>query len=373
MVTAFFPQGVATDNYFCNRTNERKMLKTSIEMHENLVIIAPRRYGKTSLIAQVLKENKFAGASIDFFFALNQSDVKKAIASGVAHIISQLLPRNVSACQKIINKVKELNPKLAFSFLGQKIEIITKQSNDKSLSEILLALDQFALETKKSCVIVLDEFQQIAELKENHAIEAEIRHAVERSQRVSYIFCGSKRHLLNEMFSDNSRPLYHLCDLMTIDRINQDCYHRFLSIMSTKRWHCQLDKDAINEILYLSERHPYYLNALCRHLWRQDSIPSISDVRNTWDDYVSRQSPWIIADLSSLSLNRKRVLMALAQEATKEPQGFDFSSRAGLNPSGVQKSLSDLLKLDLVYQGSDKYYQILDPALAYFIRQNKSC
>ena len=68
------------------------------------------------------------------------------------------------------------------------MEISTKQTTEKSIAELLLALDQFAENAKKTCAVVFDEFQQIGELKENHAIEASIRHAVERSRYVSYIF-----------------------------------------------------------------------------------------------------------------------------------------------------------------------------------------
>ena len=370
MIDRYFPQGVATDSAFCNRNEERAALKASIESHEHIVLVAPRRYGKTSLITQVLKENEFAGISIDFFFVLTQAEVTKYISEGVSQIISKLLPKSKLACDKLIGKVKAINPKLTFNLLGQKLEISTKQTTEKSLSELLLALDQFADKANKSCVVVLDEFQQIGELKENHAIEAAIRHAVERSQHVSYIFCGSKRHLLNEMFSDKSRPLYHLCDLMTIDRINTDCYIKFLNNMSKRRWKKLLNNDVATEIIHLAENHPYYINALCRHLWRKDAVPTIGDVRKTWNEYVARQSPWIITDMSGLTLNRKRVLTALAHQATNEPQGHDFSTRTGLNPSGVKKSLTGLQKLDLIYQDKDGYYQVLDPTVAYFIRQN---
>lgn len=369
MSDLFFPQGVATNSFFCNRYKERTMLKSSIENHENLVLIAPRRYGKTSLIAQVLAENSIAGTSIDFFFVLSQAEVKSSITEAVANIAKQLLPKSHSACQNIINRVREVNPKLTFNVLGQKLEITNNQST-KSISEILLALEHFAQETDKSCVLVLDEFQQIAELKENHAIEAEIRHAVERSQRVSYIFCGSKRHLLNEMFSNQSRPLYHLCDLMTIDRISTTCYQEFLKQMSLKRWGEVIDIDVIDELILLTENHPYYLNALCRYVWHREDIPKIGQVRAIWQDYVARQSPWIIADISELTLNRKRVLVALSQDSTDEPQGFAFSSRVGLSSSAIQKCLLDLQRLDMVYKSSEGRYQVLDPAVAYYIRQN---
>ncbi len=370
MIERYFPQGIASNHAFCNRDEERASLKARILSHEHVVLVAPRRYGKTSLITQVLKENTFPGASIDFFFVLTQAEVSKAITEGVSKIISMILPTNQSACDKIINKVKAINPKLTFNLFGQKLEITAKQTTEKNISELLLALDQFAEEANKSCIVVLDEFQQIGELKENHAIEAAIRHAVERSQRVSYIFCGSKRHLLNEMFSDKSRPLYHLCDLMTIDRINSASYKKFINQLAEKRWKQALPDDVFAEIIHLTENHPYYVNALCRHLWRNNNAPTLTDVRTSWVDYVNQQAPWIIHDISELTLNRRKVLTTLAHHPTNEPQSQNFSIQTNLTPSGIQKSLADLQKLDLVYQDKKGYYRILDPTIAYFIREN---
>lgn len=369
-MTRYFPQGVVTGEYFCNRENERSILKNSIESHEHVVLVAPRRYGKTSLTTQVLKENKFPGVSMDFFFALTQEEVCKTISEGISHIISSLLPKTKAICNKLIASVIEFNPKVTLTLLGQKLEVSTKQTTEKSISELLLTLDYFASKAQKSCVVVFDEFQQIGQLKENHAVEAAIRHAVERSNHVSYIFCGSNRHLLNEMFTDKSRPLYHLCDLMTINRISKNHYHTFLSKMSRKKWGKLLSNDVIEEIIHLTENHPYYINALCRRLWRSDDTPTLMDVRKTWDNYVNQQSVWISNDLSNLTLNRKKVLTALAYQSSNEPQGHSFSKRTGLNPSGIKKSLTDLLKLDMVYIDQNNYYHVLDPVVAYFIRQH---
>lgn len=366
----YFPQGIATDIAFCNRDKERAEIKSSIEAHEHLVLVAPRRYGKTSLITQVLKENDFPGVIIDFFFVLTQADVTKTISEGISKIITDLLPTTKAASHKLINSILAINPKLTFNFLGQKLEIGTKQTTEKSISELMLALDQFSEKAKKSCVVVLDEFQQIGEIKENHAVEAAIRHAVERSEHISYIFCGSKRHLLNEMFSDKSRPLYHLCDLMTIDRISTDCYQDFLNKLAKRNWKKELNTDVSNEIIHLTENHPYYVNALCRRLWRLSNPPTIGDVRNVWDYYVNQQGVWIINDLSNLTLNRRKVITALAYEPKNEPQGQLFSTKVALNPSGIKKSIVDLQKLDMIYQNSQGYYHVLDPAVAYFIRQH---
>jgi hypothetical protein len=370
MKQKFFPQGIAIDDAFCNREKERLSLKLSIEQHEHIVLVAPRRYGKTSLVTQVLNENNFPGTSIDFFYVLTQEEVTRSISQGVSRVMSMLLPPIKQLTQDLINSILAANPKLNINLFGQRLEISTQQTTEKSISELLLALDQFAAQLKTNCVIIFDEFQQIGELKENHAVEAAIRHAVERSQYVSYIFCGSKQHLLNEMFSDRSRPLYHLCDLMAIGRIEANCYYKFINKMAIERWQMALEDDVLVEITDLTENHPYYINALCRRLWKVDTAPNLANVRNAWDDYVNQQRDWMMNDLSMLSLNRRKVILALAQKPFKEVQGHEFSLKANLSPAAIKRCIVDLQKMDMIYINNEKCYAILDPAMAYFIRQH---
>lgn len=364
-----FPQGLATDAAFCNRDKEHSLIKNSIESHEHLVLTAPRRYGKTSLITQVLHENQFPGIRIDFFFAMSQSDVLKAISKGISELVSLLLPKSQVLRSKIIDQLALFNPKLTFQFLGQTLELSPKHPSEQSLSELLLTLDQCAQKTETTCVLVLDEFQQIGELKENHSIEAAIRHAVEKSQYVTYIFCGSHRHLLNTMFSDKSRPLYHLCDLMTLERIESISYHAFLNKLAKKKWGISLPEDSFQEIMTLTECHPYYVNTLCRKLWHQDELPSPALIHRTWDDYVRQQANWIITDFTKLTLNRRKLIMALAKQPTDEPLSHEFSLQVNSPPSVIQKSLADLTDLDWVYRRRDGYYALLDPAMKYFLSQ----
>jgi AAA+ ATPase superfamily predicted ATPase len=370
MIKAYFPQGIATDTSFCNRTSERKLLKRHIEAHEHVVLVGPRRYGKTSLLAQVLRENNFPGVRIDFFFVLSQQEVAKLLADGVSQVMSSLLPKSKKSCEAIVNKIRDFNPKLTINLLGQSLEIGVRQKNDKSISELLLALDYFSGEANKPCVLLLDEFQQIGELKENHAIEASIRHAVEQSKNVSYIFCGSKRHMLNEMFSNRNRPLYHLCELMTIDRISTECYTKFLKSMAKSRWGRDISDAAVAEIINITENHPYYVNALCRHLWHEANVPDLNKVITIWDEFVHKQSPWIISDISSLTLNKKRVLFALANNPTVEIQGQEFSNLSGIPPSSIKVCIDSLQSSDLIHINSVNQYALLDPAMAYFIRKS---
>jgi hypothetical protein len=368
MAVKYFPQGIAIDRAFCNRVNERERLKKKITANEHTVLMAPRRYGKTSLIAQTLKENNFLAASIDFFFVLNQTEVTKHLFERVSELMLQLMPKGKAAAKKLLDSMQALNPRLSFSFFGQKLELSVGHYNEKSISDVLLVLDYLAQKSSQRCVLVFDEFQQIGSLKENHAIEAAIRHAVERSQAVSYVFCGSKRHLLSKMFSDKARPLYHLCDLMVIDRIDSSCYLSFLQQLAKKRWKNELSMDAFTEIVDLTGNHPYYVNALCRSLWDLDSPPGVALVRSAWKHYVEQQSPWIMTDLSGLTLNRRKVLQALALRPTAEPQSASFVERLSMGHASIKKAITALLDLDMLYRDKVGLYRVLDPAINYFIQ-----
>ena len=184
MTIQYFPQGVVTDGAFCNRVEERRSLKERIDAHEHTVLIAPRRYGKTSLIAQVLADNSYLGVSADFFSVLTREEVAQHVFNHVSDMMVQLMPKEKGVAQKLLDAVCALNSRISLSFFGQKLEISVSQHHDRNISDALLALDCLAQKVQKSCVFILDEFQQIGELKESHAIEAEIRHAVERSKNV---------------------------------------------------------------------------------------------------------------------------------------------------------------------------------------------
>jgi AAA+ ATPase superfamily predicted ATPase len=363
----YFPQGIATDSAFCNREQERALLKSRIEAQEHSVLVAPRRYGKTSLMAQVLTENSFEGTNIDFFFILSQEDVINLLTTQVSKLMLSIMPKGASAIKQSIKHLSSVHSKLTFNFLGQQLEIKPIINSNKTITDVLLALDDLADKVKKNCVLIFDEFQQIGELNESHAIEASIRHAVERSQCVSYIFCGSKRHLLNKMFSDRTRPLYHLCDLMSIGRIASPYYHSFLKNIAKRRWRKIISTESINEILQLSKNHPYYVNALCRVLWKIDAAPNPDQVFEAWANYVEQQAPWIISDISKLTLNRRKMLQSLANKLTKEPQSIHFLKDISISPGSVRKSLEDLYSLDMIYRDNEGYVRVLDPAIEFYL------
>lgn len=217
--------------------------------------------------------------------------------------------------------------------------------------------------------MVFDEFQQISELKENHSIEALIRHAVERSQSITYLFSGSNRHMLGEMFSQSSRPLYRLCRIMSLDRIKEKEYIPFINQAASLKWNRPLSKDFIKKILFLTERHPFYVNALCHEIWMSDNIEeNTSWVESIWESYVLQHKSIIVADIISLPLNQKKIIKELSQKPEKAIYSSAFSIKLKISTASIRRAMGALLLKDIVFEDENNFFRVLDPGVAYYFK-----
>ena len=164
--------------------------------------MSPRRYGKSSLISQFTQDQKIPFHAIDLLPATSGKYVKNAIVDGVSQLLTDIMPGSKKAKQKLLGYFARMNPEIELSAFGQKIKFQPQEkAPQETIMKLLLNLDAAAKEIGKKLIFMVDECQQIAKLEHSHSLEASIRHAVERSQNVFYIFSGSNRGLLEEMFS----------------------------------------------------------------------------------------------------------------------------------------------------------------------------
>lgn len=365
-IIQLFPEGIATGDAFLNRAAERTALSKRIQSHKHTVLMAPRRYGKTSLVMQVASEMKIASCAIDLLAAYDVDYVRDQIVEKVGRLVIELMPNITKAKEKLLSIFKRMKPEIILGAFGQKLMLHFSGSALQDITEVLLKLDETAKFFKKSAVIFLDEFQQISQLKNYHAIEASIRHAVERSKNIAYVFSGSNRRLLQQMFGDSGRPLYRLCQLIHIERMEKQAYVERLNHLAKLKWKKKLSDDIVERIFYHTELHPFYMNVLCQLLWNHDAVMSIDIVDQLWDSYVKTQRQIISHDVISLSANQRKILTALAKAPMKELQSTHFLAPLKLSASSAQQSVEILLKKDLIYRRDD-YYCVLDPAMRYYL------
>jgi uncharacterized protein len=366
----YFPTGIVTGAAFCNRQDERKCLQKRFEQNAHMVLMSPRRYGKSSLIAQFILDQSASFATIDLLPATSSHYVRNAIIDATCALLDSILPRTKKAQNKMLNYFITMNPVIETSVLGQRVKLTPfEKTPEETIMKLLLSLDKVASELKKKLIFVMDEFQQIAYLDSSSSLEASIRHAVERSRNVFYIFSGSNRTLLEAMFKDKHRPLYHLCDEMRIQKIEKTHYHPFLQKAAKAQWKKTMSEESIDTILRLTECHPYYVNRLCRVLWDEEIPPEKETIEKVWECYVENQRfDWVSDMISKLTVNQRAVLSLLAKEPESELKSKHFSMKADMPLSSIQSAVNTLLKQDLLFQETQTgLYCVLNPVIKAYL------
>lgn len=368
----YFPLGMASGELFCNRVEEREQLTKNLNKGQHTILVSPRRYGKTSLVFQVFADlsKKLINSNIDFLIAPDIHYVQNAILSCVGVAIPQILPHHKNITEKIKKFFSFSSSKLTLAASGPSIEFTHTQPPPETIVEALTGLDKIAQEENKRVALLFDEFQQIGMLKNCESIEAAIRHAAERTKKVSYIFSGSDRHLLTEMFDDSARPLYHLCVKMPLDRIAAIEYNKHLQKLSLIRWQKTLSDEIIAAILACTKCHPYYVNLLCSQVWESASpIQDKTKILELWDKYVQSEQSRIAYELARLSPNQRAVIRVLATESINQPGSQYFLEKARLPVASALQAIDALTAKDIIYKDQEGYLAVLDPAIGYFIKK----
>jgi len=369
---ALFPSTIAMGDAFCNRDKERQLLKQYIKHQRHVVLMAPRRYGKTSLINQVLIEQKSLYGIMELTMATSIEDVERIILKYVGQLLHSLLPKTIKAKQSLLKLFKWLNPEIVLTVAGQKLIFHPDQttlSPTENISEMLIKLDSAAKAVEKNVVLCIDEFQQITEIKPDYVIEAAIRHAMQYSKHVSYIFSGSNRHLLLDMFNDKNRPFYNSCEIMQINRIAKADYELFIQKAAEKQWKKQLSESVLEAIFRLSELHPSYINRICGYFWLTNEFPSQTAVEQFWENFVKSKHAELAENVLKLSKNQKKVLLYLAHHPTPNPSSHEVCQKIELSEASTRQAVQTLLLKDYLFKDDEGLVRVLDPALKYFLQQ----
>lgn len=376
----YFPSKLALGEQFCNRKNEINSLKKNISQCRHTVLIAPRRYGKSSLVANVVKQLDDPFSSVDLFLAHDDIAITKRILTGIAQAVSQILPLE----HKILLKLQNIFSKFRVS-LGAKgfnIDLSMESSGFDAVDQILNGLQSLAIlakEKHKKVIFFIDEFQDIKEAKSAKSIQGSIRHVAQETAEIMFIFSGSNKRLLLELFDNKSMPLYMLCDMMPLDRISSEHYWPHLQKFAKKKWREELSREQFERIMVLTELHPYYVNLLCHEIWKNDSIPSLNKINNCWQICYEMHEDRIFSDLEKLTPKQQDVLKALALHPVTEPSGHNFVKATNMPTSSIMQTIKALLAKDMIYkvkktdtslpQISLNQIRILDPLLAFALRK----
>ncbi|MBR6544775.1 MAG: ATP-binding protein [Alistipes sp.] len=356
----FLISGYHSPEFFCDREQETAKILDALNNGRNVTLIAPRRMGKTGLIRHAfyhLKEQQpeIVTLYMDIFSTQSLGDFVRLFANTV---LGKLDSASQKALSRISQFIRSCRPVFTFDEITgvPKVTIdVAPADEENTLKEIF----DYLASSEKRCYIAIDEFQQITEYDEK-GVEALLRSYIQFLPNVNFIFAGSRKHVMQEMFTSSKRPLYQSTQDVTIDAIDKEKYAQF-AIENFTKHNTELPIDVFDAIYDKYNGHTWYMQALLNRLYGYN--------RNVDSELVAYATEQIIAEYSysyadllrSYTAGNVKLLKAIAQEGcVKEVLAGDFIAKYKLRAaSSVSSSLKKLLNNELVYL-TDQGYIIYD-------------
>lgn len=338
--------------YYLARPSLKKTVLTFIENQINIVLIGPRRYGKTSFIIdliQNLKQNSYNTIFIDVFNVTTHRDFLNQFISAISK--KKSLAKRMIEWLKTIPK--QFQPALEWTTdsdtdLNFRLSLQAYKLDDDQvkqlISDALGALETLAPKT----FVAFDEFQTIGQLEDNGWLEATIRSKMQIQKNVSFLFSGSRHGIIHDMFNNPSRPFYRSCQLIDFPRFGPEFTQWTIERFKTVGIDCA--PESIDYLRNLVDDTPNYVQMACFHLVA-DEIKKIDDaaIHLALRRITTQNSYPYQTILNSLSPVQQRVLRLAACEEksiyTKEILE-KYEIKTGAHVSQAIKSLVSKQILD---------------------------
>lgn len=366
----FFPLGIARSEAFIGREEQTDWLSHNVLSGVHTLLMAPRRYGKSSLALHALEKIAVPFVEIDLQFCRTAKSVEKKLIQGLQQLIMRLSqdPERLMKIAKNFFSQSRKSWKIGFrGFVELNIEPDAYDDVVDNILTIFEFVEQVLQVEKKRAVIFIDEVQEICHLEQSQELQGAIRHFAQRSEHLVFIFSGTNRRLLRQMFDNSTMPLYELCDKILLDKISEDTYREYLARVADLSWQQSLPEEVFTQIFALSERHPRRLYNLCLYVWRlceHQGMPlNKQTVDQAWQLLFEANIRSIRYYLTQKNTSQLRVLALVATGKTQELTSKEAQRRTDLSSTAISKALALLEEEDLLEKDSNKHCTIVDPLI----------
>ncbi len=372
VINPFVVTGKIAPEYFCDRVNESARLVKSITNGNNMVIISPRRMGKTGLIQFCYDKPEIGEEYYTFFIdILHTSSIREFTYLLGREIYETLLPRSRKMVNLFIQTIKSISGNFGFDPVTNlptfNVELGDIERPEYTLDEIF----QYLSNADKPCIVAIDEFQQIAKYPEKN-IEALLRTHIQKSVNSHFIFAGSERHMMQEMFTSAARPFYHSADILELKAIVPEIYVPFVITHFEKR-NRRISAENVEWVYRLFQGHTYYIQKAFNESFA-DTLEgeecTLETIQAAVDNMIASNDTIFREILSNIPEKQKELLYAIAKDGEAERiTSAGFIKRHKLaSASSVQSAVKKLLERDVITE-INKVYSVTDRLFAMWIRR----
>ena len=368
----FIVSGKIDPAYFCDREVESARIVKSVTNGNNMVIISPRRMGKTGLIRFCYEKPEIKNEYYTFFIdILHTSSLREFTYTLGREIYETLLPASKKMALAFVRTLRSISGKFAFDPLtgmpSFSISLGDIASPEYTLEEIFAYLSK----ADKPCIVAIDEFQQIAKYPEKN-IEALLRKHTQKIGNCRFIYAGSERHMMQEMFLSAARPFYHSADMLELRAIAPEIYIPFIvgHFRGRKRG---IATESVEWVYQLFKGHTYYVQKTFNESFadtQEGETCTDETIRTALDSIIASNETIFREILSNVPEKQKDLLYAIAKDGDAEKVlSAKFIKRHNLSSaSSVQSALKKLLERDIVTE-INKVYSVTDKFFGMWINR----
>ncbi len=328
---------VVTGAKFADRKKEMAFLRREVKNGQNVIVISPRRYGKTSLVVNALE------GDVDYVY------VDCSLAESEAGLVEQLLNGYAGRqpLEKLALEAKKFLQDVEISLEIKPVRLKVQRVGQSGLEEAVTYV------SRKT--VVFDEFQDVLAI--SSTLPKKLRSLLQHKKK-AFLFLGSKRHMMEGLFASPNSPFYNSGVVLHLEKIPREEFASFI-VHWFKQTGVPLQEGDVGSVLSFSEGHPYYTQYACHFLWEKRRQGNRSPFPSILREIVGTNSDYFERLYSALSPNQKK---ALAVAATEK----NVFSRHAIEKYGVpstqhlQKALDALRSKELLDKnGGYSYIDLL--------------
>ena len=344
MENPFTIKSYESKDLFCDREEELQLMLRNCENRSDTTLISQRRMGKTGLILRLFDELKDVRPDIhtiylDIFASRTFDDFIKLLAEAA---MRSFQPKT-SIGDKLLTFIKSLRPQLSFdNITGEpQLQITYQTAHEKEYT--LRGLFEFLDSQGDHTIIAIDEFQQIRDYPEQN-IEALLRTYIQQTHNLTFIFCGSKKHMMADIFSNVKKPFYNSTVFVSLGKIPETSYSDFIRKIFADH-HKSITDEALMFILDWTRRHTYYTQQLCHTIYANGSVSiTIEDVKKACEQLMKQSETVFLQYRQMLTDKQWNYLIAVAKEGSvQQITASAFLKDHNIGSPSVCRRLADAL------------------------------
>ena len=345
-----------SDDYFCDREKETEFLYKQIVNGRNVAMLSPRRMGKTGLIYHLFSQKEVAQRYHVFFTDIYATQTIEEFVYSLSSAI--YVGQRKSLKKRFWDLVKSLRLAFRTDAVTGEPELSLSLGDIKEPEKTLDEIFEYLESADKPCIVAIDEFQQIGSYKGVRA-EALLRTKIQQCRQTHFIFAGSKKHLMANMFNSPAKPFYQSVISIGINPLPKDAYVKF-AISKFKEYGKEVEPELVGMVYDHFDGVTWFVQVIMNELFAmtgQGETCKTAKFDAAFQNAVDVQAVNYEQILSNLSLKQKALVQAIAKEGTVTGiTRSGFIKKYNLDSSStVQSALRPLVNNDIVLQDGNAY------------------